>query len=152
MRLQSVHGAVVGAPSRGSVVEARTFRMAYWPLLLPLMLIVGAGPSTARIVLEGDVLRVKIGWFWFRATIPLRSIVLARRSPNAWFAIGIHTDFWRRWIVNGSPFGMVELVIEPPASGRFAGIPVKVGTLWLSLEDPEGFLVALTAANPGAAT
>jgi hypothetical protein len=129
-------------------MSARTFKMAYWPWLLPLMFVVGAGPSTAHIEIDGDVLRVKMGWFWFRATIPLRSIVHARRSANAWFSIGIHTDVMHGWIVNGSPFGMVQLTIEPPAEGRFAGLPIQVGNLWLSLEDPDAFLAALTAANP----
>ena len=54
----------------------------------------------------------------------------------------------RGWIVNGSPLGMVHLAIEPPASGHFAGLPIGVGNLWLSLEDPDAFLAALTSANP----
>jgi hypothetical protein len=130
-------------------VEARAFKMAYWRWLLPLMLVVGAGPATSRIAIEDGVLRVKMGWFWFQATIPRQSIVHARRSANAWFSIGIHTDGMRGWIVNGSPFGMVHLTIEPPADGRFAGLPIKVSNLWLSLEDPDAFVAALTAANPG---
>jgi hypothetical protein len=131
-------------------VTNRAFKMAYWRWLLPLMYLVGAGPSTAHIAIEGDVLRVKMGWFWFQATIPLRSIVHARPSVNAWFAVGIHTDFMRGWIVNGSPFGMVHLTIEPPASGRFVGLPIQVGNLWLSLEHPDAFVAALTESNHGA--
>ena len=125
--------------------------MAYWPWLLPIMLVAGAGPSTARIAIEGDALRVKMGWFWFRAMVPLRSIVHVRRSANAWFSVGIHTDMMRGWIVNGSPLGMVHLTIQPPAAGRFVGLPIRVSNLWLSLEDPDGFVDALNAASPGAA-
>jgi hypothetical protein len=124
--------------------------MAYWRWLLPIMFFAGAAPSTARITIEDDVLRVKMGWFWFRATVPLQSIVHARRSANAWFAVGVHTDMMGGWIVNGSPLGMVHLTIEPPAAGRFAGLPIRVRNLWLSLEDPDGFVEALTSANPGA--
>jgi hypothetical protein len=131
-----------------TTVAARTFKMAYWPWLLPLMIVAGAPPSTAHIEIDDDVLRVKMGWFWFRATIPLRSIVHARRSANAWFSVGIHTDMMRGWIVNGSPFGMVHLTIEPPAGGRFAGLPIQVSNLWLSLEAPDAFVAALTAAHP----
>ena len=137
-----------GDREEGTTVEARTFRMAYWPWLLPLMLVAGAGPSTARIGIENDVLRVQMGWFWFRATIPLRSIVHARRSANAWFAVGVHTDAMCGWIVNGSPLGMVHLTIEPPSVGRFAGLPIRVSNLWLSLEDPDAFVDALTDAPP----
>jgi hypothetical protein len=132
-------------------VEARSFRMAYWSWLLPIMLVAGAGPSTAQITIEDDVLRVQMGWFWFRATIPLRSILHARRSGNAWFSVGVHTTGMGGWIVNGSPLGMVHLTIEPPASGRFAGLPIQIRNLWLSLEDPDAFVAALTSANPGAA-
>jgi hypothetical protein len=131
-------------------MERRTFTMAYWPWLLPLMLIAGAGPSTARIEIVNHVLRVKMGYFWFRAIIPLRSIVHARRSANAWFSVGVHTDMMRGWIVNGSPMGMVHLTIEPPARGRFAGFSIRVSNLWLSLEDPDGFVAALTESNPSA--
>jgi hypothetical protein len=129
-------------------VDARTYRMAYWWPLLPVMYLVGADPSSARIAIVGDELRVKMGWFWFRATIPVRSIVHARRSANAWFSVGIHTDAMRGWIVNGSPMGMVHLTIEPSAEGRFAGLPIQVSNLWLSLEEPDAFVRAIKAANP----
>ena len=128
---------------------ARTFRMAYWPVLLPLMIVAGAGPSTARVEIENDVLQVRMGWFWFRATVPLRSIVHARPSANSWFSVGVHTDLMGGWIVNGSPLGMVHLTIEPPAPGRFAGLPIRVSNLWLSLDDRDAFIAALTEANPG---
>jgi hypothetical protein len=122
--------------------------MAYWWPLLPLMSIAGAPPPTSRIEIDDAALHVQMGWFWFRATIPLASIVHARRSPDAWFSVGVHTDMMRGWIVNGSPLGMVHLTIEPPAAGRFAGLPIKVGNLWLSLEEPEAFLAAIKDANP----
>ena len=131
-------------------MEAQTFRMAYWRWLLPLMIAVGAGPSTARIEIVDDVLRVKMGWFWFRATVPLRSIVHARRSANAWGSVGIHTNMMHGWIVNGSPYGMVHLTIEPSAVGRFAGVSIRVSNLWLSLEDPDAFVDSLTETRPGA--
>jgi len=35
--------------------------------------------------------------------------------------------------------------------GRFAGLPIQISNLWLSLEDPDAFVGALTEANPGAA-
>jgi hypothetical protein len=133
----------------GLTMIAREFKMAYWFPLLPLMAVAGAPPFTARIAIDGDELHVAMGWFWFRATVPLRSIVHARRSANAWLSVGVHTDMMGGWVVNGSPLGMVHLTIEPPASGRFAGLPIRVSSLWLSLEEPEAFLAALTAAMPG---
>jgi hypothetical protein len=125
--------------------------MAYWAPLLPLLYLVGAGPFTTRIAIDDDQLRVKMGWFWFRVTVPLRSVVHVRRSANAWFAVGVHTDMMRGWIVNGSPLGMVHLTIAPPAAGHFAGLPIRVSNLWLSLEDPDAFVKAVTSASPGGA-
>ncbi len=130
-------------------MDAQTFRMAYWKPLLPLMVVAGAGPSTAQITIEQDVLRVQMGWFWFRATVPLRCIAHARRSANAWFSVGVHTDGMRGWIVNGSPKGMVHLTIEPAATGRFAGLAIRVSNLWLSLEEPDELLRALRAGGAG---
>ena len=124
-------------------MATRRFGMAYWPWLLPLLSVAGAPPSTAHIEIEDGLLRVKMGWFWFSATIPLTSIAHARRSANAWFSVGIHTDTMRGWIVNGSPLNMVHLSIEPPASGRFAGLPIQISNLWLSLDDPDAFLRAI---------
>lgn len=128
-------------------MAVQTFRMAYWGWLLPLMIVVGAGPSTARVSVADGMLNVRMGWFWFSVAVPPRSVVRARRSANSWFAVGIHTDGMRGWIVNGSPFGMVHLAIEPAATGRFAGLPIRVSNLWLSLEDPDAFLAALGPAG-----
>jgi hypothetical protein len=132
-------------------VEARTFKMAFWPWLLPIMYVGGAPPSTAEIEIADGDLHVKMGWFWFRATVPIASIVHARRSANAWLSVGIHTDTMGGWIVNGSPLNMVQLTIEPSASGRFAGLPIRVHNLWLSLEEPDAFVQALIAAGAGGA-
>jgi hypothetical protein len=56
----------------------------------------------------------------------------------------------RGWIVNGSPLHMVHLTIEPPAAGRFAGFPIQVSNLWLSLDDPDGFVRAVRGADGAA--
>jgi hypothetical protein len=144
---QNTVGEAIGPG--GDTMIARQFKMAYWLPLLPLMAVAGAPPLTARIAIDGDELRVAMGWFWFRASVPLLSIVHARRSANSWLSVGVHTDMMGGWIVNGSPLGMVHLTIEPPAPGRFAGLPIQVSNLWLSPEEPEALLAALQAANPG---
>jgi hypothetical protein len=59
---------------------------------------------------------------------------------------GVHSHSGR-WLVNGSPDGLVELTIEPrcytgrkPVSLFTRG---KVNALTLSLADPDGFIAAL---------
>jgi hypothetical protein len=46
--------------------------------------------------------------------------------------------------VNGSFERIVEVDIDPPARALATGFPVKLSSVLLSLEDPEGFVAALT--------
>ena len=83
----------------------------------------------------------------FKLTVPRASIRSASRSQeNVRGTYGVHSRSGR-WLVNGSPDGLVELTIEPPCyTGRK---PVslftrgKVSALTLSLADPDGFIAAL---------
>jgi hypothetical protein len=108
----------------------------------------GFGPRRSYVDLAGDELRVRMGW-GFRATIPLRSIVGTGRRGYVWWAFGVHAYRKGVWIVNGSGSGMVVLGIEPPAPARVLGIRVKLRGLWVSLEDPDGFLAAISRGTTG---
>ena len=79
----------------------------------------------------------------FRATIPRTSIQWARRAPDEPWAVGVHSNFRGRWLVNGSSLGIVELGLEPAARARTAVFPVTVKVLGLGLRDPEGLLKTL---------
>jgi hypothetical protein len=90
-----------------------------------------------------------MGWA-FRAAIPHAGVAKVRRWQGRWcWAIGIHTNFRGRWLVNGSCKGIVALDVDPPARAR-ALVPIKIRMLGVSLADPDGFVSALQAAATSA--
>jgi hypothetical protein len=124
------------------------FDIRYAPVLRPLFTALGMGPGTSRVTVTEDELRAVMGWA-FRGRIARHAIVSARpaRTPVI-LGIGVH-GWGGRWAVNGSRAGAVRLEVDPPARAHVCGVPVRLRTLWLSLDDPGGFLAALAA--PGAA-
>jgi hypothetical protein len=111
--------------------------------------LLGLGPRRSGVELNGEELRVRMGW-GFAARIPRRSISQARRlgrRRDIWYALGIHTLLGGRWIVNGSLTGVVTLRIEPPVRARAFGLPIRLRWLAMSLMDPEGFLAALDSSQ-----
>jgi hypothetical protein len=59
-----------------------------------------------------DQIVVRMGGF--KLAVPRASIRSASRSQeNVRGTYGVHSR-WGRWLVNGSPDGLVELTIEPP--------------------------------------
>ena len=110
---------------------------------LPLSVPLGLGPKTSELRIEGGNLHVKMGWA-FTADIPLTSITNAQASKARVFEAGVH--FWgSRFLVNGSRKGLVELTIEPKAPGKMWRKSVNVGTLVLSVTDPDALIAACTA-------
>ena len=111
----------------------------------PLLSLVGAGPRVSGVTVDGDRLRVRMGWS-FRADIPLASITGAEPLKGLVGGIGVHG--WRgTWLVNGSAKGVVSVHIDPPAPARVLGVPVKLKTLQVSVEEPEEFLAALSGSR-----
>jgi len=126
----------------------REFRLRYARWMRPILAATGMGPRWVKIELSDTDLTVRAG-LWFTGIIPRSSIRAFGRQRDAWWAIGVHTDFRGAWLVNGSPRNIVMLTVDPPARARMAGISVKVKRLGLSLEDPDAFMAALTpATNP----
>ena len=113
----------------------------------PVLAATGMGRRRVTVRLSEASLEVRTG-FWFRATIPRSAIGAVARERDTWWAIGVHTDFRRSWLVNGSPRGIVTIELEHPVVARCAGIPVKVKRLGLSLVDPEGFIAAVGPLPP----
>jgi hypothetical protein len=111
-------------------------RWIFWPLLL--------GTRHSAVRLTRTDLVVRMGWA-FEARIPRASIRAASRFRDWPWAIGVHGNFRGAWLVNGSATGLVQLTIDPPATGRSAFIPLTIRWLGLGLQDPDGFLAALGA-------
>ena len=111
----------------------------------PLLSVLGAGPGFSGMSLDGDRLKVRMGWM-FRAEIPVASITGAEPHQGLVGGIGVHG--WRgTWLVNGATKGVVSVNIEPPARARVLGVPVKLRTLQVSVEEPEVFLAALSGSR-----
>jgi hypothetical protein len=128
------------------VTTSRRFRIRYGALR-PLLSIMGLGPSMSTLELDGDQLRVRMGWA-FRSSIPLASITGARPDSRLVGGIGVHG--WRgRWLVNGAASGIVAIDIDPPARAAVLGVPVRPRSLRVSVDEPEAFMAALRSAGPG---
>ena len=111
----------------------------------PLLSVLGGGPGFSGVTVDGDRMRVRMGWM-FRAEIPMTSITGAERHRGLVGGIGVHG--WRgTWLVNGSAKGVVSVHIDPPAPARVLGVPVKLRTLQVSVEEPEELLAALSGSR-----
>jgi len=107
----------------------------------------GMSPRRSYVELDGDTVRARMGWA-FRADIHRRAIVsVAKRDGYVWWAYGVHGGRGR-WIVNGSGHNIVMVRIDPPARAHVLGVPIKLRELWVSLEDPDGFVAAISP-SPG---
>jgi hypothetical protein len=111
---------------------------------LPLSVPLGLGPSNSAVRVEGGALRIKMGWA-FNADIPLTSITSAEATDERVYAAGVHYASGR-WLVNGSGKGLVALTIEPPVQAKVWWKSVTVGSLWVSVTDPDGLIAALGIA------
>jgi hypothetical protein len=117
----------------------RSFALRYALPARWLLTAFGMGPKRAGIFVTPDEVRVHAGRF--QAAIQRERIVSVGRTAAPWWAlIGVHTDFRGRWIINGSPHGIVRLDLADGAQSRLGGVPIQVRRLDLSLDDPEGFM------------
>jgi len=110
-------------------------------LLFRLLLIL---PSASYVELGDDTLTVRLGWA-FRARIPRRLVTRAGpgRRPRIPLTAGAH-GWAGKWLVNGSPDGIVEIGLGERVRAFVVGFPVRLRVLAVSLDDPEGFLGALS--------
>jgi hypothetical protein len=118
------------------------YRLRYAAPLRPLLSTLGMGPGLSGVEVENGQLRVRMGWA-FGAHVPCRSIRRAEPSAHPiWGGWGVHG--WNgRWLVNGSSHGIVRLDLDPEETALVCGVPVRLRTLWLGLEDPDALLAEL---------
>jgi hypothetical protein len=114
----------------------------------PLFASIGITPARAYLELDSERLRVRLGW-GFRGDVPRPSIRSVRRVSDS-VSIGAHG--WRgRWLVNGATGPLVAMAIDPPASARVLGVPIRLCELVVSVDDPATVVAELTPARPGGA-
>lgn len=126
----------------GATPAGKHYRFSYTSFTRKLFTLLGIGPERSSVEVNRDGVRIRMGWS-FTLDIPRSSIksVMRARKP---FGAGAGVHGWRgRWVVNGSNDGIVRLVLDPPPTGRTLFIPVKPRELFLSLEDPAGFIAML---------
>ena len=128
------------------MAPSRTFPIRYG-FFRPLLSVLGTGPAFSGVELDGDHLRVRMGWA-FRADVPLASITGAASHKGFVGGIGVHG--WRGWwLVNGAARGIVTIDIDPVARARVLGVPVKLRKLQVSVTAPDELIAAVRPSAPG---
>jgi hypothetical protein len=111
---------------------------APWRWLLPILLL---PPRVSYLRIEGDVVKLRLGWA-FRTKFR-RSDVTDVANHRPVVSVGAHG--WKgRWIVNGAhrPIAMIRLA--QPVRGRVVGFPVIVREIWVSVDDRDVLRELLT--------
>lgn len=118
------------------------YRLRYGRALRPMLSLLGMGPAFSGVDVAGGELRMRMGWA-FRSRIPLKNVRHAEPSAHPiWSGWGVHG--WNgRWLVNGSTHGIVRLDLDPDEEAVVCGVPVRLRTLWLGLDDPDALLAEL---------
>jgi hypothetical protein len=122
----------------------RRFQVQYYRWSRVLFAIGGHGPRVTYVDVSAETVYVRAGWI-FRMDIPRSSLRRAFRRSNPWWNMGgTQTNMLGCWAVSGSYRNIVALDLDPKARGRlFSLFPISACRLFLSLEDPDGFLAAI---------
>ncbi|CAN5477698.1 hypothetical protein BH09CHL1_BH09CHL1_10380 [soil metagenome] len=119
-----------------------TFRFSYTPFTERFFTRLRVGPAHSSIDVSGTHVRVRMGWSG-SIEIDRRAIVAAGPAKKPFgYGAGVHGKRGQ-WVFNGSDDGIVKLTFDPPQGGRVLKFPIKPHELYLSLEDPSGFLAEI---------
>ncbi len=125
----------------------RRFAIRRDPIWRPLLALFGGTAGGSFVELAHDAVRVRFGP-GFEATIPRAEIAEAARADWPLLGgIGWRTNFRGGVALVGSTRGVVRLRLAAPRRGRFFGFPLRCRDLYVSLEEPEALLAALTATR-----
>ncbi|MBI5535098.1 MAG: hypothetical protein HY898_20395 [Deltaproteobacteria bacterium] len=107
----------------------------------PFLWVLGGTPQRSFVDVEPERVRFKFG-AGFDHNVPRSEIVSAERTSYPLFG-GIG---WRMGLVAksaaivGSTHGVVRVTFKAPRRVRMTGIPKQCQQLFVSLEDPDGFV------------
>jgi hypothetical protein len=122
--------------------STRQFAIRVDPAFRGLFAAFGAGARHDFVELEPTTVRVRLGWL-FKVSIPQAAVTTAQHHADMYGGWGAH-GWSGRWLVNGSSAGIVELDLEPRQRAWLLAIwPLTLRVLYVSLEDPDGFLAAI---------
>jgi len=124
------------------VSEAQRFEISVSRWIGPLLVIfLGATRPRRWAAVSKESIQVRMG-FGFSARIERATITKAELDTRLVTSWGVHG--WRgRWLVNGGSRGMVSLQVDPRQEAKVFGFGVKLSALRLSMENPQGLLLAL---------
>jgi hypothetical protein len=125
---------------------AESYSIRVDPLFRGLFSALGASSHRDFVDVDREKLNVRLGWL-FRATIPRSAVASGHHHADMYGGWGAHG--WRgRWLVNGSSKGIVELDLKPRQRAWLLGVlPIRLRSLYVSLNDPNGFLTALSSRH-----
>ncbi len=112
----------------------RLYRLLSAAVLIP--------PSQSFVEVAGDRVRVEMASA-FRADFPRAAVASASEYRRRPLSRGVH-GWGGRWLVNGSGTGIVEIALDPVQRARVMRFPVRLRTLFVSVEDPAGLVAART--------
>jgi hypothetical protein len=117
------------------------------PLLRPLLAVFGVRHAGSYVDLEGGALTVHMGR-WFHETVPLDQIASMSRSEWPWWGgLGVKLAPREGIGVVASAEGIVHIGLRSPRTMHVTLLSRDALRLWLSLEEPDVFLAALSAAT-----
>ena len=117
------------------------FPIRFDPWYRALSTMVGLPPSSSFVVLDGDELQVRMGWA-FRSRFHRQAVAAMSMFDQQPFSRGVH-GFAGVWLVNGSASGILDIRLHPSQRAYVLGIPVRLGRLLVSVEEPANLAAAL---------
>lgn len=120
----------------------RTFSISFHGATRTFFQLLGIGSGRSGVTVTPESVHVKMGWA-FDGVIPRTQIVSAEKAKKpVMLGWGVH-GWCGVWAVNGSDDGIVRLRIDPPIHARMLVFAIRPHELYISLDDPDGFLAAL---------
>ena len=112
-----------------------------WRWLLPILLLPA---RSAYIQIEGDVVRVRMGWAFRMKFARLDVSDVVNHRPVV--SIGVHG--WNgRWLVTGAHRPIAVIRLAQPARARILGFPVTVRELFVSVDDRDALRAVIQPAG-----
>lgn len=131
---------------RSHTVGMGMFPMRFDRLSSTVFRIFHAGTPSAFVDVDDLEVSVQLGWT-FSAVIPRSTIAGVKQVERTVIARGAHG--WRgHWLVNGAGDRLVRIAVEPRGRGRVLGVPVRLRSLTVSVEEPAELVAAIAAIAP----
>lgn len=112
----------------------------------PLLALFGA--TASRSYVEVDQTRLFARFGYYRIHIPLDQITSVERSSWAWYrGLGWRSNLRSMIALVGSTDGVVHIRLSRPLRTGMLLIPVRLTDFYVSAENPDGLIAALTSRH-----